>query len=87
MKDFEDKASLRSLNNFVSIRIGVRTLLNLMLFLGTALVLLYSTLSVLFDDEIPSYKMCTHHSKEDFQIMQAYLVNFSRVTTKVAARL
>ena len=38
-----------------------------MLVFGIVLTFVYSVIILAYDDEMPSFKMCTHQSKEDFR--------------------
>ena len=64
---------------FLKNRMGERSLLNLLLLGGLFLVLYYSVTSLLFDDEVPTYKMCTHLSNEDQKIVRYYKVDVSGI--------
>ena len=59
---------------FLKGRVEERSLLNVLLLCGLTLVLYYSVTSLLFDDEVPTYKMCTHQSHEDRKIIRFYQV-------------
>jgi hypothetical protein len=52
------------------IRIGISNLMYFLIFVGVFEGLLYSIVSLIFDDEIPTFKMCTHLSFEDQQILK-----------------
>ena len=45
-----------------------------MLVFGIVLTFVYSVIILVHDDEMPSFKMCTHQSKEDFRdiILKAF---------------
>ena len=45
-----------------------------MLVFGIVLTFVYSVIILVYDDEMPSFKMCTHQSKEDFRdfILKAF---------------
>ena len=62
---------------FLKGRVEERSLLNVLLLCGLTLVLYYSVTSLLFDDEVPTYKMCTHQSHEDRKIIRFYQVKIS----------
>jgi hypothetical protein len=66
--------------NSLNGRIGTEFLLNAMLFLGMVQIFAYSTTSLIFDDEVPGFKMCTHLSSEDQKIFQQFLVIFYTFT-------
>ena len=55
-------------------KLGIKRVLNVMLFLGVVEGLSYGVTSQVFDEEIPTFKMCTHLSFHDHQIFKEYLV-------------
>jgi hypothetical protein len=47
-----------------------------MLFLGVFEGISYAVTSLIYDEEIPTLKMCTHQSFQDHLIVHEYLVRF-----------
>jgi len=59
----------------IGTRIGIKTLLRIMIAIGIPLVATYSLAFVIFDQKVPTQRMCTHQSIEFLDVLNSYSVS------------
>jgi len=59
---------------FIKVQIGITNLRNIMVVIGSLIIIIYTVAFSIVDKEVPTTKLCTHESNDDLQIKLQYMV-------------